>query len=77
MQVLFSSYIVKTNRYNKPADRVLLVTDLAIYKLDGHKFKPMKRGMPIAEVLHPENTRITFIESMYLKVNKNLWKVCL
>ncbi|XP_075237510.1 unconventional myosin ID [Lycorma delicatula] len=50
-EVLFSSYIVKTNKFNKCADRALLVTDFAIYKLDMHKkFRPMKRGMPIQEV---------------------------
>lgn len=49
-QVLFSSYVMKTNRFNKPAERVLLISDLAIYKLDAHKFKTMRRGMPIQEV---------------------------
>nr|CAD7459687.1 unnamed protein product [Timema tahoe] len=49
-QVLFSSYIRKTNRFNKAADRVLLVTDSAIYKMDATKFKPMRKGSPIQEV---------------------------
>ncbi|KAL1137847.1 hypothetical protein AAG570_009543 [Ranatra chinensis] len=48
--VLFSSYIIKTNRHNKCADRGLLVTNYAIYKLDLHKFKPMRRGMRIQEI---------------------------
>nr|CAD7591668.1 unnamed protein product [Timema genevievae] len=49
-KVLFSSYIRKTNRFNKAADRVLLVTDSAIYKMDATKFKPMRKGSPIQEV---------------------------
>ncbi|XP_050420077.1 unconventional myosin ID isoform X2 [Adelges cooleyi] len=49
-QVLFSSFIHKTNRFNKCADRAILITDWAIYKLDVAKFKSMKKGMPIQEV---------------------------
>ncbi|XP_063236285.1 unconventional myosin ID [Bacillus rossius redtenbacheri] len=48
--VLFSSYICKTNRFNKSANRVLLVTEKAIYKLDSVKFKAMRKGSPIEEV---------------------------
>lgn len=48
--MLFSSFIHKTNRFNKCADRAILITDWAIYKLDITKFKPMKKGMPIQEV---------------------------
>ncbi|XP_071562169.1 unconventional myosin ID [Temnothorax nylanderi] len=48
--VLFSAFIRKTNRFNKPADRVLVVTEHTVYKLDGVKFKNMKKGMPIAEI---------------------------
>ncbi|KAJ4430702.1 hypothetical protein ANN_19293 [Periplaneta americana] len=48
-RVLFSSYIQKTNRFNKCADRALLVTDSAIYKLETKKFKAMKKGSPIHE----------------------------
>lgn len=48
--MLFSSFIHKTNRYNKCADRAILITDWAIYKLDITNFKPMKKGMPIQEV---------------------------
>ncbi|XP_046677744.1 unconventional myosin ID, partial [Homalodisca vitripennis] len=66
-QVLFSSYVVKTNRFNKPAERVLVVTDLAIYKLDVHKFKPMRRGMPIQDVvglsLSPGRDQLVVIHS--------------
>ncbi|XP_027837716.2 unconventional myosin ID isoform X1 [Aphis gossypii] len=49
-QVLFSSFIYKMNRYNKCADRAILITDWAVYKLDIKNFKPMKKGMPIQEV---------------------------
>jgi hypothetical protein len=50
LQVLFSSYIQKTNRFNKCADRALLITDSNIYKLETKKFKAMKKGSPIQEV---------------------------
>lgn len=50
-QVLFSSYIQKTNRFNKSADRALLITDSNIYKLETRKFKAMRKGSPIQEVL--------------------------
>ncbi|XP_043255294.1 unconventional myosin ID [Colletes gigas] len=48
--VLFSAFIRKTNRFNKPKDRVLVVTEYAIYKLESSKCKSMKKGMPIAEI---------------------------
>ncbi|XP_029660963.1 unconventional myosin ID [Formica exsecta] len=48
--VLFSAFIRKTNRFNKPADRVLVVTEHAVYKLDDVRFKNMRKGMPIAEI---------------------------
>lgn len=48
--VLFSSFILKTNKHNKNADRALLVTDNSIYKIDTNKFKPMKKGLPINQV---------------------------
>ncbi|XP_033193175.1 unconventional myosin ID [Bombus vosnesenskii] len=48
--VLFSAFIRKTNRFNKPKDRVLVVTEHAIYKLESSKFKNMKKGMPITEI---------------------------
>nr|XP_018899154.1 PREDICTED: myosin-IA [Bemisia tabaci] len=44
-EVLFSSFIRKTNKFNKCADRALLVTDVYIYKLDTQKFKPMRKMM--------------------------------
>lgn len=58
-KVMFSSLVRKTNKFNKCADRALLVTDTAIYKLDTAKFKPMKKGMPIQEV------SISFVISFY------------
>ena len=48
--VLFSAFIRKTNRFNKPKDRVLVVTEHAIYKLENSKFKNMRKGMPITEI---------------------------
>ncbi|KAK6620264.1 hypothetical protein RUM44_006665 [Polyplax serrata] len=48
--VLFSSFIHKTNKHNKTADRGLLVTDHQIYKIDTIKFKPMKKGLLISQV---------------------------
>ncbi|KAG7204040.1 hypothetical protein KM043_001899 [Ampulex compressa] len=48
--VLFSAFIRKTNRFNKQADRVLVVTEHAVYKLESSKFKSMKKCMPIAEI---------------------------
>ncbi|XP_014242236.1 myosin-IA [Cimex lectularius] len=48
--ILFSSYIMKTNRFNKCAERALLVTEHSIYKLDVNKFKPMRSGIPIQEI---------------------------
>lgn len=42
----------KINRFNKMADRVIIVTDSAIYKLDGckKKFKNMKKAVHIKDV---------------------------
>ncbi|KOC66671.1 Myosin-IA [Habropoda laboriosa] len=48
--VLFSAFVRKTNRFNKQKDRVLVVTEHAIYKLENSKFKSMKKGMPITEI---------------------------
>lgn len=50
--VKFSCFVRKVNKFNKVAQRALLVSDLNIYKLDPtHKFKPMKKGWPISEVI--------------------------
>ena len=64
--MLFSSFIQKTNRFDKCADRALLVTDSAIYKLDTKKFKAMKKGSPIQEV-HLVVLNIVYIKLSYLK----------
>ncbi|KMQ97753.1 myosin-ia-like isoform x1 protein [Lasius niger] len=65
--VLFSAFIRKTNRFNKPADRVLVVTEHTVYKLDDVRFKSMKKGMPIAEItglsVSPERDQFITIHS--------------
>lgn len=48
--VLFSSFLTKFNRFNKVAERVLLVTDKALYKLDSTKFRNMKEGVDIVQL---------------------------
>ncbi|CAO1341197.1 unnamed protein product [Diamesa hyperborea] len=50
--ILFSSFVGKFNKCNKSADRVIIVTEAAVYKLDGvkNKFKNMKRSVPIKEI---------------------------
>lgn len=56
--VVFSSFVKKFNKFNKMADRALILTETAIYKLDGarNKFKNMKRNISIKEV----NINFTF-----------------
>ncbi|XP_034946266.1 unconventional myosin ID isoform X2 [Chelonus insularis] len=46
----FSAFIKKINKFGKQTDRVLVVTDHAIYKLESLKFKSMRKGIPIAEI---------------------------
>lgn len=50
--LLFSAFVKKVNRFNKMADRAIIVTDEAIYKLDGfkNKFRNMKRSVDIKDV---------------------------
>lgn len=50
--VLFSAFVKKFNKCNKSADRAIIVTDGAIYKLDGpkNKFRNMKRTVVIKEI---------------------------
>lgn len=49
--VMFSGFVRKTNKFNRCADRCLLVTDFAVYKLDSAaKFKAMRRGMSLQEM---------------------------
>ncbi|CAH0715856.1 unnamed protein product, partial [Brenthis ino] len=49
-KALFSCKVHKFNRYNKLAERCLLITENAIYKLDASSFKPLKKPTPITEV---------------------------
>lgn len=48
--VLFSSYVTKFNKFNKVAERVMLVTDQALFKLDCEKFRNMKEGVAIGDL---------------------------
>ncbi|KAI5745228.1 hypothetical protein M8J76_009372 [Diaphorina citri] len=49
--IALRAFVHKTNKFNRCADRALLVTDFAVYKLDsGAKFKAMKRGMSLQEM---------------------------
>lgn len=49
-KALFSCKIHKFNRYNKLAERCILITETSIYKLDASSFKPLKKPTPITEV---------------------------
>ncbi|ENN70521.1 hypothetical protein YQE_12697, partial [Dendroctonus ponderosae] len=49
-QVLFSSYVTKFNKFNKVAERVMLITDQFIFKLDTEKFRNMKEGVPLKDL---------------------------
>ncbi|XP_074658993.1 unconventional myosin-Id-like [Tubulanus polymorphus] len=49
-RVVFSCRVKKTNRFNKSADRCLVVTDRFIYKLDSSKFKSLKGAISISSV---------------------------
>lgn len=48
--VLFSSNVTKFNRFNKVAERVLLVTDKSLYKLDNTKYRNMKEGIEYTQM---------------------------
>lgn len=49
--ILFSSYILKVNKFNKSSERGIVITDKFIYKLDvKKKFKPMSKGIPLTDV---------------------------
>nr|XP_023024555.1 myosin-IA isoform X1 [Leptinotarsa decemlineata] len=48
--VLFSSYVTKFNKFNKVAERIMLVTDQLIFKLDCEKFRNMKEGMSLGDL---------------------------
>ncbi|XP_041975732.1 unconventional myosin ID-like, partial [Aricia agestis] len=49
-RALFSCRVHKFNRHNKMAERCLLLTDTALYKLDASTFKPLKKPTPVTEV---------------------------
>lgn len=51
-KVLFSAFVKKFNHCNKSADRALILTENAVYKLDGYKnkFKNMSRSIDIKDV---------------------------
>lgn len=50
--ILFSAFMKKFNKCNKSADRTFILTDGAMYKLDGwkNKFKNMRRTIAIKDV---------------------------
>ena len=45
--ILFSSYVRKINKFNKSADRAVVVTNHYIYKFDIKKQTPLKKPIPI------------------------------
>ncbi|KAJ0176857.1 hypothetical protein K1T71_008036 [Dendrolimus kikuchii] len=47
---LFSCRVHKFNRFNKMAERCLLVTESAVLKLDANTFKPLKKPTPITDI---------------------------
>ncbi|KAL3832417.1 hypothetical protein ACJMK2_024062 [Sinanodonta woodiana] len=50
-EILFSSYIKKTNKHNQTADRAIVITDKFIYKLDPKKkYKSLRHGISIGDV---------------------------
>ncbi|CAG9860573.1 unnamed protein product [Phyllotreta striolata] len=48
--ILFSAFITKFNKFNKVAERVMLITEWSIFKLDTIKFKNMKECVHIKEL---------------------------
>lgn len=50
--ILFSGFVKKFNRFNKTADRAIIITENTIYKLDDArgKFRNMKRSIAIRDV---------------------------
>lgn len=49
-EVLYAGRILKYNKQHKSSDRALLISDAAVYKLDGKNFKAMKGKIPFSEV---------------------------
>lgn len=48
--VLFSSFVTKFNKFNKCAERVILITDRQLFKLDALKFRNMKEGVGLTDL---------------------------
>lgn len=50
--VLFSAFVRKFNRFNKSAERAIVLTEAAVYKLDGSrsKFRNMKRSLELRQL---------------------------
>lgn len=50
--VLFSAFVRKFNRFNKSADRAVVITESAVYKLETvkGKFKKMKQSLALREL---------------------------
>lgn len=50
--VLFSAFVRKFNRFNKSAERAIVLTETAVYKLDGSrtKFRNMKRSVDLKQL---------------------------
>ena len=51
-EVLYAGRILKYNKQHKSSDRALLISDAAVYKLDGKNFKAMKGKIPFSEVYY-------------------------
>lgn len=68
-EILFSSYILKFNKYNKCAERVIVITDHSIYKMDNCKFKSMKQGIPIQEI---KGISVTSGQDQLIVIHTNL-----
>ncbi|XP_054168663.1 unconventional myosin-Id-like [Oppia nitens] len=49
-KILFSAYIKKINKFNKSADRAVVVTNQYIYKFDIKKQLPLNKPMPIDSI---------------------------
>uniref|UniRef100_A0A131XZ66 Putative myosin class ii heavy chain n=1 Tax=Ixodes ricinus TaxID=34613 RepID=A0A131XZ66_IXORI len=49
-KVVFSSFVKKVNKHNQSADRVLVITDKNIYKMDNKHFKTLRTPIPISDL---------------------------
>lgn len=50
-KILFSYFIRKINKFNKSSDRAIVITNFYIYKFDIKSFKPLKKPIPISDVI--------------------------